>query len=271
MVLEHGRVAVDAAPQRRKVWKLAARRATIALILAILINVCVGWIIAAIVYPYRGLGGVRRADAHMILFDMGRVVIWHVDLREDRGMSEYSISGHFNPEQVYIQLMERTPSARYPSQLIPSWGSTDRRDVEEMLAHSPGELDHYTWMERAVGWPALALAGRIEGRLMPVRAETGAGQWKIIKKRRISLHRSIWLPWATDETQFYRRYLPLRPLWAGFILNTLVYAVAVSLIWFGPGLFLRTMRAQRGRCPTCGYDLRHRFDMGCPECGGRRS
>ena len=73
-----------------------------------------------------------------------------------------------------------------------------------------------------------------------------------------------------------RVILPLRPLWPGFLLNSLLIG-ALTL----PVLMLvapiaravgarRRMRMWRGRCPGCGYDLQRRFEHGCSECGWRR-
>jgi len=64
--------------------------------------------------------------------------------------------------------------------------------------------------------------------------------------------------------------LPLRPIFPGFIVNTLFYAA----IWFGvlfvPGIAKRAIRRKRGRCVKCGYDLRGDVAAGCPECGWGR-
>jgi len=91
-----------------------------------------------------------------------------------------------------------------------------------------------------------------------------------------------------------QRALPLRPIFPGFIINTLFYAA----IWFGvlflPGIAKRAIRRKRGRCVKCGYDLRghrpqdphpdstdlvagqplsrrERGVAGCPECGWGRA
>jgi hypothetical protein len=64
-----------------------------------------------------------------------------------------------------------------------------------------------------------------------------------------------------------RRVLPLRPLWFGLTANTALYAAAVWLAVPGPILLRRTLRRRRGRCPACGYILRHVEHHACPECG----
>ncbi len=67
-----------------------------------------------------------------------------------------------------------------------------------------------------------------------------------------------------------RIVLPLRPLAFGFLTNTVCYAVLTWPISRLPGVLSRRRRQRRGRCPTCGYDLRGNLEHGCPECGWRR-
>lgn len=62
--------------------------------------------------------------------------------------------------------------------------------------------------------------------------------------------------------------LPLRPVWTGMALNTLLYSAA----WFGVialiGRWRRARRSRAGVCPKCRYDLRGLpADAACPECG----
>jgi hypothetical protein len=61
--------------------------------------------------------------------------------------------------------------------------------------------------------------------------------------------------------------IPTRPLLAAFILNTFFYAAILALpLSFFP--IRGRLRARRGRCPTCGYDLAGLADAAapCPEC-----
>ena len=64
-----------------------------------------------------------------------------------------------------------------------------------------------------------------------------------------------------------QRILPLYPLFPGFTINTIFYAV---ILWlpFAPFQLRRYMRVKRGLCLKCGYDLRG-ISGGevCPECG----
>jgi hypothetical protein len=63
------------------------------------------------------------------------------------------------------------------------------------------------------------------------------------------------------------RCIPLRPLWDGVVLNTLVYSAAWGALLIGVPAGRRTIRRSRGRCPRCAYDLLGEFTAGCPECG----
>ena len=64
-------------------------------------------------------------------------------------------------------------------------------------------------------------------------------------------------------------YLPLRPLWPGFAINTVFYAAILWLLTLGLLTARRMIRCKRGRCIKCGYDLRGTSGGGgvCPECG----
>jgi len=41
-------------------------------------------------------------------------------------------------------------------------------------------------------------------------------------------------------------------------------------MFFGFTSAKRFIRARRGRCPRCGYELRGNMNAGCPECGWNR-
>jgi predicted RNA-binding Zn-ribbon protein involved in translation (DUF1610 family) len=61
---------------------------------------------------------------------------------------------------------------------------------------------------------------------------------------------------------------PYLPLWPGFALNTLFYAVLAWGVWQVPLAMRRRSRRRAGRCIKCGYDLRATPAASpCPECG----
>jgi hypothetical protein len=64
----------------------------------------------------------------------------------------------------------------------------------------------------------------------------------------------------------------LRPIWSGFIINTIIYSVLLWLIFVGPrvpGKIRRFIRIRRHRCPACGYQIAPGGGIGpvCSECG----
>jgi hypothetical protein len=69
--------------------------------------------------------------------------------------------------------------------------------------------------------------------------------------------------------------MPMRPIWRGLVINTLVFAGLIALmhrlaVW-PLRLSREVARVRSGRCVECGYDLGYDYLNGCPECGWRRS
>jgi len=104
----------------------------------------------------------------------------------------------------------------------------------------------------------------------------------------LSLSAKEWCGWPHSEEFIVRRdsfrtpferesmlgpvpmCLPLRPIFPGFLVNTLFYAAIWFGIFFGVATLRRFVRKKRGRCVKCSYDLRGEFEIGCPECGWNR-
>ncbi len=61
------------------------------------------------------------------------------------------------------------------------------------------------------------------------------------------------------------RLFPLRPVWLGFAVNTILYAAILWLLICGPFVLRRFIRVKRGRCPACAYPT-GQSDT-CSECG----
>ncbi len=62
--------------------------------------------------------------------------------------------------------------------------------------------------------------------------------------------------------------VPIYPLWPGFALNTIFYALFAWGLWQVPPAIRRRRRRRNGLCVRCGYDLKGLPPgSNCPECG----
>jgi hypothetical protein len=61
------------------------------------------------------------------------------------------------------------------------------------------------------------------------------------------------------------RQLPLRPIWPGFAINTLLYAGILWPLFAAPFALRRRRRIKRGLCPACAYPVG--ASEVCTECG----
>ncbi len=110
-------------------------------------------------------------------------------------------------------------------------------------------LDVPQWVE--AGWPVRCLRGvrRVLGLAVP-------RSW--LKPKPVASSAVLVMP---------GRQLILHPIWPGFAVNTLFYAAILWLVIPGPFALRRHIRRKRGRCISCGYDLRHADHDACPDCG----
>ena len=108
---------------------------------------------------------------------------------------------------------------------------------------------------RRAGWPSRALYAYEAGLLTRENSlEINVGLWLIEWN---PMHNEVWMP--------------VRPIWPGFVIDTLFYASIWYGVFFGFGSAKRAIRRKRGRCPRCGYDLRGALEKGCSECGWNRA
>jgi hypothetical protein len=110
-------------------------------------------------------------------------------------------------------------------------------------------------VERSIGLPLLALRCRI-------------WWWQIDSYLHIVRVDWAWHP--SDQSGVVREidgrtFLPLRPIWPGFAINTLFYAAILWLLFALPGALRRWRRIKRGLCPACAYPV-GASDL-CTECG----
>ena len=74
-------------------------------------------------------------------------------------------------------------------------------------------------------------------------------------------------PWpgSSPGRSWQLKALPLRPIWPGFLFNTLFYAAILWPVIPGPLALRRLIRRRRGLCPKCAYPMGE--SAVCSECG----
>jgi len=121
-------------------------------------------------------------------------------------------------------------------------------------AYESGLIDREDRFADARGWPALTMWSEFE---WPPHGPT------VVVKGGFPLSppHSVFPRFHPDLP----RALPLRPIWPGFVANTLFYAAFLWLLIPGPFALRRFIRIKRGLCVACGYPKGE--SAVCSECG----
>lgn len=124
------------------------------------------------------------------------------------------------------------------------------------------------------GLQRLFVTGTMPGDL-PIMGNVGTAIWagwpahSIFGTRTFSgeLRGAVEIWWKTPNQRplSMPRYLPTRPRWPGFAINTDFYASIFWLICGAPFALRRRLRARRGQCQQCGYPIG--VSPVCTECG----
>jgi hypothetical protein len=163
--------------------------------------------------------------------------------------------------EVYYLPLE-SGSAPTSEGMWPSWSVFNTQEGAAIYkAHNPPA---YQIFEIAAGFPCRAMFSvfhdynpRTNAR--PAEPYVALSGFGLPARRVVTPGCTVWAP----------RALPVRVVWRGFLVDSLVSGA----VWFGV-LSIPLCRAQlrhsRGLCPKCAYDLRHDWASGCPECGWNR-
>ena len=129
-------------------------------------------------------------------------------------------------------------------------GTSYKRQFASRSARDPWDYKLVVRIE--AGWPMRSLAGAH----LSDRNDQAIESW---------YSTAIINPWLADNEQAFN-FIPYRPMWLGFALNSLLYA---TILWipFAPFALRQVLRRRRGACMQCGYDLRGAVSAGCSECG----
>jgi hypothetical protein len=182
---------------------------------------------------YRGTGWTRRA--------------WRLLIPGMRTFSTFGRVVHRKPEIPPIEDAVSSPVT------WPIWGRLESVRVAPRSIPLEG-------CEHATGWPFPALWYDFDA------------SWKGFSPPIIEVRGGVQLnkP-ATGNTARVElvRAIPLRPVWAGFVLNTLLWGSGMYLLYMLTFRFRGFLRFRRNHCPRCNYDL-SASPTTCPECGWNR-
>ena len=217
------------------------------LIIGAILNIAIAWACAAWINPKKfdpwPEVGFRRSGQYT----------WELVQTNAPGMTLYWSTWGWRKRPLAIQ-----DHGAAPDELVPSWSDLGvlSDDFKKIVAREPDSLVLERRWIHSYGWPARCLWSywyKVDpGDSPPTYGSEGYiyqfGSWN----------------------DFVPRALPTRPIWLGFILNTIFYA---AILWlpFVPFKLRRTIRCKRGLCIQCGYDLRGTDHNVCPECGTKLS
>ena len=139
--------------------------------------------------------------------------------------------------------------------------------IKRWASRSIAIPDHTSWpalLDRIeAGWPMKALFG--EQVVHSFQNLRNAENTPPARKQRIQYAFAFLPPEIVPSGDPMFRYLPLRPMWPGFLVNSLLYGAILRLLVGGPLLLRRFIRGRHGQCPACGYPVG--VSAVCTECG----
>jgi len=246
--------------RRRRYLAIHPFRLATAIIVGIVITVAVAWGFAAR-FPRHArppiltqdiswwllLGGVDTsgADAIFLWSDQAEPARFYARWIHEPGIAagEWTTSHH---QPIWFSVPGKsTLFAHPPTELVdsrPAW--LLHEDDPFARSAGPGHM-----LSSAYGWPCLALAGHVCLDYPPAS------------------HGWVRIPVSIVRRFHVAQSYPVLPQFPGFVLNTLVYTVAVYAALSLPTCITALRRRLTNRCRACGYSLEGLAADACPECG----
>ncbi len=206
----------------------------------------------------------RFSDAGFVVDAYGRGWEWTEQRRT--ATSWYRL---WNPPGVVRTDLNRPTQEENSKDLVSRYGSPRECRAWKSLVEQKRYLWNFAAIDRIdVGWPA--------------RSFTLLNAWYADNPRRTgnklwhgtdlgSGHMPDWIESLHLSDKFGTDYLPTSPLLPGVLISWGFWSVVAGAVLACP-MAVRHARAvhrrRRGRCTTCGYDLRGLAGAACPECGG---
>ncbi len=132
------------------------------------------------------------------------------------------------------------------------WRSRMGNSSDQPLAGDDGRFVYLRVFD--VGWPWMAMQGEWrsgDSNILPQGFHNAWGRSRIVT--------------SGPDKGLDNDMLPLRPVWPGFALNTMLYAMVLWLLSVAPLALRRRGRIKRGLCPKCAYPVG--TSDTCTECG----
>lgn len=164
-------------------------------------------------------------------------------------------------------LSRQYPVKRHDAIYSGTGGRMERFGYREVMVHTIAPWDDdrpnppsfrvgpKTIIEVQAGWPIKSIR---TGDILESEADSSAAWLRQNRHLVISPHVA-----STDPSG--QAILPTTPIWRGFIINSLIYAVALWLILLLPWTIRQRRRERRGCCPVCAYPIGTHGR--CTECG----
>ncbi|TVQ55981.1 MAG: hypothetical protein EA377_02745 [Phycisphaerales bacterium] len=110
----------------------------------------------------------------------------------------------------------------------------------------------WTFSEIEAGWPLKSFRRSTR---IPEESRDWFAQYNTFRQR-------VPTVLSADAEEFI---LPLRPIWTGFVTNSIFYGIVLLALIIVPRSLRRLIRVQRGQCPSCAYPIG--VSNRCTECG----
>lgn len=183
------------------------------------------------------------SDGELVVsrWDARGAIVLRADARALHPRPELFGEGYFGPRHL---------EGVTPEELVPDWAHDDLLPWLVSPTWWP-HVSNLTRIVEASGWPLLALTCEREDFEANVRHGIP-----------LQVFRTLYLWEGTNVV------LPLRPLWPGFVINSLLFASPWLAITMVPPALITRLRRRRNLCEACAYDRRGlALGAPCPECG----
>lgn len=210
----------------------------ILLLLGTIVNVAVAWGCAI-----RWEGGNSGEIRYGSTVDETMDILWVIHGKLWLGTSSFSVQGHPGYPAEITKKMTAEQAAPYWL----NWKQLEVTDNPNLI--NPSDVI-------AHGLPVRSLLRLDDSRLDESESVFKTGIVKTFPD---------WM--RGPESTFSETHLPIKPIWPGFIANSLIYSWLFMLGQLEIISLRKRRRRKRGLCIKCAYDLRGTAHVVCPECG----